>query len=84
MKDKPGYVTSLFELSMSSELAPHMRQLCAVEFKNGVRKRWLNKVSKFQQETVLIGEEERVFVKAHLVDAIVACLDDKVCDTIVF
>mmetsp|Transcript_10627 Transcript_10627/g.17732 ORF Transcript_10627/g.17732 Transcript_10627/m.17732 type:complete len:1091 (+) Transcript_10627:18-3290(+) len=78
MKDQAGYATSLFELCMSTEIQEHMRQLCAVEFKNRIRKRWLNKVPRHLQGAVMIDNTERAFIRQHLIDAVVACQNDKV------
>ena len=71
---QPGYVSSLFRVVNSTEVAVEVRQAGIVYFKNIVNKHWerdapVENGSADQQW--VIGEDERVFVRSSIVEALV-------------
>jgi hypothetical protein len=69
----PGYVSSLFRVVNSTEVAVEVRQAGIVYFKNIVNKHWERDepVEGNAELQWVIGEDERVFVRSSIVEALV-------------
>ena len=71
---QPGYVSSLFRVVNSQEVAVEVRQAGIVYFKNIVNKHWERDepvVGGTPDQQWVIGEDERAFVRSNIVDAMV-------------
>ena len=71
---QPGYVSSLFRVVNSQEVAVAVRQAGIVYFKNIVNKHWEREepvVDGTPDQRWVIGEDERAFVRSSIVEAMV-------------
>ena len=68
---QPGYVSSLFRVVNSTEVAVEVRQAGIVYFKNLVNKHWERDKPIDGAEQWVIAEDERVFVRSSILEALV-------------
>ena len=71
---QPGYVSSLFRVVNSTEVAVEVRQAGIVYFKNLVNKHWDREApvaGGTAEQQWFIAEDERVFVRGSIVEALV-------------
>jgi hypothetical protein len=68
---QPGYVSSLFRVVNSTEVAVEVRQAGIVYFKNIVNKHWEREEVTQGSPPWVISEEERVFVRSSIIEALV-------------
>lgn len=79
LKQREGYAPSLLQVALTSGVEPSMRQLCAVEFKNEVDRRWSDDKQRIARlNTVPLTANDRQLIRPTFVASIVACDDGAV------